>query len=291
MLEDRPYMRQDSFDMRRSATLVLMVALIAVFVLQTTLYFYTNLGRHFPVDEYLALSLQGLRRGFVWQLLSFQFLHAGLLHLFFNVLTLYFFGRSVEETLGTKAFLKLYFLSGFLGGVLQVLANLVLPQHHNITVVGASAGILGVLTAYALLFPERSILLWFVIPVKAKYLLWFTLFLSAYGTIVPFDNYAHTAHLGGILGGFAYLRWGPLAEKLFVRRRVRNRSRELIKVHLPKGAPWQRSRGEPEELPPGEFISREVDPILDKISAHGIQSLTPRERKILEAARARMERR
>jgi hypothetical protein len=74
-----------------------------------------------------------------------------------------------------------------------------------------------------------------------------------------------------------------------VRRRVRSRPRELIKV--PKGAPWQRNKPDPEELPPGEFISREVDPILDKISAHGIQSLTPRERKILEAARAKMERR
>jgi hypothetical protein len=63
----------------------------------------------------------------------------------------------------------------------------------------------------------------------------------------------------------------------------------LIKVHLPKSGPWH--KGEPEDVPPGEFISREVDPILDKISAHGIQSLTPRERKILEAARAKMERR
>jgi len=100
---------------------------------------------------------------------------------------------------------------------------------------------------------------------------------------------AHAAHLGGILAGFAYLRWGSLAEKLFVRRRVRPRPRELMKVHLPKSGGWHKS--ESEDVPPGEFISREVDPILDKISAHGIQSLTPRERKILEAARAKMERR
>lgn len=281
--------------MRRSATFILLITLIVVFVIQEALYFYTGLHGQFPLNEYLALSNQGLKRGFVWQLLTFQFLHAGPApwHVLFNCLALYFFGRSVEETLGTKAFLKLYFLSGFLGGLLQVLINMI-PQHGDIPVVGASAGILGLLAAFALLFPERDIMFWilfFPIRLKAKYLLWFTLFISVYGTIVPFDNYAHTAHLGGILGGFAYLRWGPLTERFFSRRRVRRRSRELIKVHLPKGAPWQRGKGEPDDLPPGEFISREVDPILDKISAHGMQSLTPREKKILEAARAKMERR
>jgi membrane associated rhomboid family serine protease len=294
MLEDRSYMREDSFGSRRSVTLILIITLVVVWVVQNVIYFYTSLSTRFPFNEYWALSIHGLKEGRFWQLITFQFLHVGPWpwHLLFNCLGLYFFGRSVEETIGPKGFLKLYFLSGFLGGLIQILVTWISPVDRDIPVVGASAGVLGLLTAYAIMFPEREIMFWvliFPVRLKAKYLLWFVSFLSIYGTLVPFDNVAHAAHLGGIMGGFAYLRWGSLAEKLFVRRRMRPRPRELIKVHLPKSGPWH--KGEPEDVPPGEFISREVDPILDKISAHGIQSLTPRERKILEAARAKMERR
>jgi membrane associated rhomboid family serine protease len=285
MLEDRSYMREDSFGSHRPFWFILMLGLVATFFVQKILEFYVGLD----LVQKLGLSLDGLKHGYLWQLVSFQFLHAGLLHLLFNCLGLYFFGRSVEETLGSKGFLKLYFLSGLLGGLVQILANLILGHAHG-AVLGASAGVLGLLAAFCLLFPDRDIYFWFVIRIRAIWVLWITIFLSVYGTVIPFDTVAHAAHLGGIFGGFAYLRWGAITEKLFVRRRrVRSRPRELIKV--PKGAPWQRHKSEGEELPPGEFISREVDPILDKISAHGIQSLTPRERKILEAARAKMEKR
>ncbi len=294
MLEDRSYMRQDSFGSHRSVTFILLVVLIGFFFVQNILEFYFGL----PIVEKFGLSVEGLRKGYLWQLVTFQFLHSGPWpwHLLFNCLGLYFFGRSVEETLGPRGFLKLYFLSGLLGGLLQVLISWIhgfqAPVALHQEVVGASAGILGLLTAFALLFPERDVVFWllfFPIRIRAKWLLWFAGLLSLYGTVIPFNNQAHAAHLGGILGGFAYLRWGALAERFFVRRRVHSRPRELIKV--PKGAPWHRNKADPEDLPPGEFISREVDPILDKISAHGIQSLTPRERKILEAARAKMERR
>lgn len=294
MLEDRSYMREGSFDSRRSVTIILIAALIIIWVVQNVAYAYTSLSWRYPFSDYWALSIDGLRHGRFWQILTFQFLHAGPWpwHLLINCLGLWFFGRSVEETLGAKGFLKLYFLSGLLGGLLQILVSWISPLSRDVAVVGASAGVLGLLTAYAIMFPERELMFWimiFPVRLKAKYLLWFAAFLSIYGTLVPFDHTAHAAHLGGILGGFAYLRWGSLAEKLFVRRRVRPRPRELMKVHLPKSGGWH--KGEPEDVPPGEFISREVDPILDKISAHGIQSLTPRERKILEAARAKMERR
>jgi membrane associated rhomboid family serine protease len=289
MLEDRSYMREDSFGSRRSVTLILLVTLVGIWLVENLVYQNTSFGRRHPLDEYLALSNDGLKRGWLWQLISFQFLHAGPSpwHVLFNCITLFFFGRGVEETLGWKGFLKLFFLGGLLGGFLQVLVTAI-GMRPDVPVVGASAGVLGLLTAFAIMFPDREIYVWFI-PVKAKYLMWFCAALAIYGTLRPYGHVAHAAHLGGMLGGFAYLRWGSLAEKLFVRRRARPRPRELIKVHLPKAGPWQKS--EPDDVPPGEFISREVDPILDKISAHGIQSLTPRERKILEAARAKMERR
>ena|SRR5688572_2091434 len=288
MLEDRSYMREDSGS-RRSVTLILMITLVAIWVIHGLLYQYSSMGLTFPFEQYLALSNYGIIKEWrVWQLFTFQFLHdrPEPWHLLFNCLTLWFFGRAVEETLGAKGFLKVFFLSGFLGGLVQVLVEAIMGRGGF--VVGASAGVMGLVVAYAVLFPERDFYFWFVL-IKPKYLVMFFGALALYGVFVPYGRMAHAAHLGGMLAGFAYLRWGSLAERLFVRRRVRPRPRELIKVHLPKSGPWH--KGEPEDIPPGEFISREVDPILDKISAHGIQSLTPRERKILEAARAKMERR
>lgn len=287
MLEDRSYMREGS-DSRRSVTLMLLITLVVIWVIHGLLYRYTSLGLKSPFEIYLELSNDGIKEWRIWQLFTFQFLHARPepWHLLFNCFTLYIFGRGVEETLGAKGFLKVFFFSGFLGGLVQVLVNLIFGRETS--VVGASAGVMGLVVAYAVLFPERDFYFWFIL-VKPKYLVWFFIAISVYGVLVPYGRMAHAAHLGGMLGGFAYLRWGSLAEKLFVRRRVRPRPRELIKVHLPKSSPWHKA--DPEDIPPGEFISREVDPILDKISAHGIQSLTPRERKILEAARAKMERR
>jgi hypothetical protein len=217
-------------------------------------------------------------------------------HLLFNCLGLYFFGRAVEDALGKTGFLRLYFLSGFFGGIIQLLATF-LPHHSDFPVVGASAGVLGLLAAYATLFPMRDITVFvviFPITLRAQYLFWFALLLSAYGTIVPFSDVAHGAHLGGVLAGWAYIHWGVQGHGRLSWRpfQTRQRKRELVKAASVKVTRWSRPRNKIlEDLPPEEFISREVDPILDKISAHGIQSLTPREREILEAARAKMEKR
>jgi hypothetical protein len=101
--------------------------------------------------------------------------------------------------------------------------------------------------------------------------------------------------LGGILTGLAYIRWITNAQKplmMWQPFQAKAPRRELVKVQSRKPQIWQRPKpAETEDLPPAEFITKEVDPILDKISAHGIQSLTQRERQILEAARARMSKR
>jgi len=106
---------------------------------------------------------------------------------------------------------------------------------------------------------------------------------------------AHAAHLGGILGGLAYLKWRHgLGVPLFSWPRFRRAlpRRELVTARSARSSFWRKESSKlADDLPPAEFISREVDPILDKISAHGIQSLTERERKILEAARAKMSKR
>ena len=305
MLEDRDYMRQAPGGLNWSATVTLIVALVITFLLQLTVLPPGFAG------HYAALSLYGIRRGFVWELLTFQFLHSGWIHLLLNCWAIYVFGREVEWALGKPRFFTLYFLSGAVGGLLQMLGAWLWPDHLGGAVVGASAGAFGLVAVFAMLDPERQLtmLLYFVLPIRmrAKTLLLLSLLLAGLGIAFPNSifggNVAHAAHLGGILSGLAWVKLGwhrdyvrlPW-EKWFDGRRqwhsfrARQRKRELVKAatfKLPRG----RSQTEDADLPSEEFISREVDPILDKISAHGIQSLTDGERKILEAARNKMAKR
>lgn len=294
MLEDRDYMRQSYGRLRWSATLTLVIVLIIAFLIQRYV-----LDPRFT-DYKLALSLYGIKQGFVWQLLTFQFLHGGWLHLLVNCWTLYMFGREVEWTLGKLRFLALYFSSGIIGGLLQVLVSLLWPNYFGGAVVGASAGIFGVVAAFAMLFPEQmlTMLLFFIIPIniKAKVLLFISIGITALGLAFPGSfgaHIAHAAHFGGILTGMAFIRFGGELRRTFWEPFAsRKRKRDLIKAVSIKIPQWPRQKAEtPPDVPEGEFISREVDPILDKISQHGIQSLTERERKILEAARNKMAKR
>src|SRR5690349_18998123 len=114
MLEDRDYMRKGSGASYWSSTVALIVLNVAAFVAQKTILFNHDL------DGSLALSLDGLKHGFVWQLITFQFLHVNWLHLLFNCLSIFFFGRAVEMLMGRIRFLQLYFLSGIAGGLLQM---------------------------------------------------------------------------------------------------------------------------------------------------------------------------
>lgn len=298
MIENRDYMReQPSFQPQRPLTIMLLVANGVFFIIQS---FFQVYAPQIPIHDYFALSLQGLKSGFIWQLLTFQFMHAGMLHLLLNCWAIYVFGREIEQTLGRRSFLVLYLTSGIAGGLLQIFGQLLLPSHFGGAVVGASAGAFGLVAAFAMLFPERSLtmLVFFILPVtiQSKYLLLISAGIALFGIAFPGDHVAHAAHLGGMLMGMFYVKqvihWNlhwPDRMKHPPRRPL---PRELVNVTASKSQRWQRLRPEPEEpLTTEQFLSREVDPILDKISQHGIQSLTERERKILDAARKKMEKR
>jgi hypothetical protein len=137
-----------------------------------------------------------------------------------------------------------------------------------------------------------TLLLFFVIPLRltAKMLLILSAVLAVAGIVFPFDNIANAAHLGGMLTGVVFIRqfvqgrWLPWK---FPARRAA--PRELVNVRPAKSGSWRSSAGKlDEDDSTDQFVKSEVDPILDKISAHGIQSLTEGERKILEKARARI---
>jgi hypothetical protein len=201
----------------------------------------------------------------------------------------------VEEAIGPTRLLSLFLITGVAGGVLQSLGSAFLPLHFGLIAVGASAGVFGFIGAYAALFPSRQItmLIFFIIPVTitARFLFIFSAVVAIFGVLMPGGGVAHAAHLGGLFAGLSFIRWGlqssfRLPNINFLRRQPK------VFVHKPQSATWTAAQKKNAvDVPSEEFISKEVDPILDKISAHGIQSLTERERRILEAARAKMARR
>ena len=297
MLEDRPYMRRPSFAPRWSITLLLVIANAAAFILQNLL---ATAAPQIILNS--GLSVNGLSHGYVWQLITFQFMHAGWLHLLLNCFAIYMFGREVEEALGRKSFLTLYFSSGILGGLLQLGYSKLLawltnqPAFLMTHVVGASAGACGLIAAFAMLYPERPLmlLLFFIIPVnmRAKFLLLFEGIITLVGLASVRSNIAHAAHMGGMLTGIIFVRYAIHWQWPAFHRAKRRPLQRLVKVPSEKPTRWGRTRNaDAEDLPADEFLSREVDPILDKISAQGIQSLTERERRILEAAREKMAKR
>ena len=302
MIADRDYMREPDWRGGRSVTAWLILANVLLFVVQMVADRFFG---SFPFDAYFALSETGIRQGYLWQLITFQFLHGGLIHLLLNCWALYVFGRELEEHLGRASFLKLYLFGGVVGGVVQILCAWLAPRFFGGIVVGASAGVFGLIAAYAALFPERefTVLLFFILPVtlKAKMLLFWGALLAIAGALIPGGKVADAAHLGGMLGGLLYLNLtdsavkvmggaGALWDRLW--HRLRRRTRPPVGSERWQRLEWDPPRpARPAAGRPDQFISEEVDPILEKIAAHGIQSLTDREREILEQARARMAKR
>jgi membrane associated rhomboid family serine protease len=295
MLEDRDYMRQPDYGQRVSFTVALIIANVVFFIVGlVALNFH---GGEIEA-KYFELSLAGIKAGYVWELLTFQFMHANWMHLIFNSIAIYCFGRSVETAIGGARFLALYFSSGIIGGLVQTLFFLLMGQDGS--VVGASAGAAGLVGAFALMsWNERFTLFLYFIPVsmRGKTLLWVTIALSVGGMLTPSSGIANAAHLGGILAGVLYVLLIVQGRLHFPQWRLTSRPastypRELAAKHAGKKSAWSSSKIPPDEdLSPDEYLQKEVDPILDKISAQGIQSLTAREREILEKARSRMNKR
>jgi len=214
-----------------------------------------------------GLIPQAFFAGKVWQLLTYMFLHAGFGHILFNMLALWMFGSVLERTWGSKEFIKYYLITGLGGGLCYAVFNMNSP----IPTVGASGAIYGLLTAYAVLFPDSVIYIWFVIPLKAK---WFALIFGAVAFLASFGqsgSVAHLAHLGGMVVGYVYLKRGRIFPRRF--------SRSLTD--------WKEQREETARLHEEEKLNktrREVDDLLDKINREGMDSLSPSEQKRLEEA-------
>src|SRR5689334_4149477 len=170
----------------------------------------------------ITLSL-GLRpadifgRAYVWQPITYMFLHDGIFHILFNMLALWMFGVELERMWGTKYFLKYYFIVG-VGAAATTLVLALVPMFRvsllpSLTV-GASGAVYGILLAYALYFPTRRIYL-YLFPVQARYAVMIIGAIAFFSSMEGSSGIAHTTHLGGLAVGYLYLKSGrihPLSE-------------------------------------------------------------------------------
>lgn len=284
------------------ATTLLIIANVACFIVFNIFLEISAPGKGALRDQ-LYLSLAGLKEGRIWQLLSFQFLHANLLHLLFNMMGMYFIGRIVEDRLPRARFFQLYLVSGVLGGLAQVLAGLVLSKFGG-PVVGASAGVTALLAAFSLMYWHQrfKVLLFFFIPVEltGQFMFWAVLASSVIGLVLTGASVnnepgiAHIAHLGGFFSAFLFVSrdGSPARFGEWIASQTARRPKKTMVSAGKAATSWGAAAPvQEEELPADEFISKEVDPILDKISAQGLHSLTERERKILDKARSKMAKR
>ena len=248
-----------------------------------------------------------------WQLLSYQYLHGGFGHLFFNMLALWMFGMELENIWGTRRFAIYYTLSGIAAGLVHMAITPLLGDLLGPTI-GASGSVMGVLLAFGLIFPDRPVMMFpifFPIPARIFVLLYAGLDLVL-GVSNAGDGVAHFAHLGGALGGFLLLKFGePLWAWLDEQagepgRSSFSRQTDVRDVEYrdvdrgpqirydfreentpePESEPSARFAGPEQTLTKfvvdGERVTQEqIDEILDKISQAGYHSLTEHEKNIL----------
>lgn len=238
----------------------------------------------------LYLALWPLGTHFLpWQVFTYMFLHGGFAHLFFNMLALWMFGMELENTWGSRKFLTYYLLCGLGAAVANMLVAPLVGQLAP--TVGASGAVFGVLVAFGMLFPDRPIYIYFLLPVRAKYFVAVYMAMELfYGVTGTSDGVAHFAHLGGAAVGLVYVLidrgmiplgpwlrgWERRKENVYSGyERFTRKAEEVHEAKFYDIKTGQKRKG-------GKDITQEdIDAILDKISAGGYQSLTEEEKRIL----------
>lgn len=188
-----------------------MTQAVQAIVIGNVVVFVAMMVARSPIIDVFGLTPQAvLTQGRVWQLATYLFLHADVFHILFNMLSVWMFGVDLERRWGTQAFVRYYAVTGVGAGVCTVLASLLPfgPASYVIPTIGASGAVYGLLMAWGIVFPHRTILFLGIFPLTARV---FVLIMGAIvfaqalgqggGTAV-----AHVAHLGGLVAGYWYLK-------------------------------------------------------------------------------------
>jgi membrane associated rhomboid family serine protease len=254
---------------QRIALLTLLGVNIAGFIVQLSL---TTWNPAF-VPEYLALSDRGVSQAYAWQFLTALLLHNSVWHFAANMLVLYFVGRDVEAILGQRQFLFLYLFGAFSGE----LGHLFLMP-DDCTLFAAGGGVAAVFIAYATILPELEMttLLLFMVPVRLKMRQLAQITVLGACALLIFDrsgSVGHSAFMGGAIAGWLYAHVLGFGRTSFLQRALRQRRAEAARLRA---------------LSAEQFITQEIDPVLEKISRRGIGSLNRHERRLLAQAREKM---
>ncbi len=208
----------------------------------------------------------------IWQLVSYMFLHGGIWHIFMNMFIFWMFGTELEMQWGSREFVKYYFICGIGGGLLNILLTPTVPNYPP--TVGASGAIYGIMLAYALNYPNREVIVFpFPIPIKVKYLVGFMVMITFFSTWnAQGDGIAHAAHLGGVVVGFIYLKYGQKFDLRRLKTIFQNQDKQ--KKTFTSGSTYDQEKV--------EYYRRKIDELLDKINRVGYLKLTDEEKELLE---------
>ena len=243
----------------------LLIANLAVYVIQMLVR--RELAFFFGLTPALFWDQRAL-----WQPVTYMFLHGGLTHILFNMLALWLFGGALETVWGSKRFLTYYFMTGIGAG----LSNCILTPHMTTPIIGASGAVYGLLAAYGVLFPESLLYIWGLFPIKAKYLVLIFGGVEFLSSLHPGASpIAHLVHLGGMVIGVVYLKWGSWW--LLAKRKSREwnyRQDDARRRRHDVGA---------------RKLQVEIDDLLDKINEVGLDNLTPWERRRLKDSSDRLK--
>lgn len=177
----------------------------ALIIIGVNLVVYMLCQVFYPLDVYLALNpLLAIYRKFYWQVFTYQFVHSGFMHLFSNMIGLFFFGVAIERQIGSREFALAYLLSGTLCGAIS-LAIYALSGAWNVFLVGASGAVFAILLLYAALFPRSVIFIWGIIPIPAPILVIGYAAIETFYTVFGMrSGIAHSTHLIGFAVAWVY---------------------------------------------------------------------------------------
>ena len=214
-----------------------------------------------------------VRRFMIWEIVTSMFLHDGTWHILVNMLILFVFGSGVEQRIGRGPFLRLYFGAGLLAALAYIVFGLF--EAPFVPAVGASGAGLGILVYFTMLNPRARVLFFFLIPMQMIWLTSIFLAIDLYWFVFSppgGTGVAHTAHLGGALFGFIYYRYAHKIDLFFLKLEVKEKQRK------PGKAIRERDR-----------LRADVDRLLDKVNAGGLDALSAREKKALKNASERLK--
>ncbi|MGD2070699.1 MAG: rhomboid family intramembrane serine protease, partial [Gemmatimonadota bacterium] len=216
-----------------------------------------------------------------WGAFTYMFVHGGFIHVFVNMLALFFFGPALEARWGGREFFRFYVVAGLGGAALSFVFA------PNAAVIGASAAVYGVMLAFAMNWPDAPIYIWGIFPVKAKWLVAFMFVVTLFSAFDgPGGAVAHFAHLGGIVTAFLYLKMDWRGKQQL--ERLKKSTRKVRRLAI---VPREEEDEVAESRSVGSWSKADerrlldaVDRVLDKISEKGMASLTAEERRILDEA-------